>query len=50
LNNFASVWTRIENILLAMAAEGLHGITFIPRKTAGLKKLQAYLTIMKLRP
>ena len=39
LNNFASAWTCIENILLAMAAEGLHGVTFIPRKTAALKKL-----------
>jgi len=39
LNNFASVWTCIENILLAMAAEGLYGVTFIPRQTAALKKL-----------
>jgi len=39
LNNFASVWTCIENILLAMAAEGLHGVTFIPRQTEALKKL-----------
>jgi nitroreductase len=39
LNNFASVWTCIENILLAMAAEGLHGVTFIPRQTSALKKL-----------
>jgi nitroreductase len=39
LNNFASVWACIENILLVMAAEGLHGVTFIPRGTAPLKKL-----------
>jgi len=39
LNNFASVWACIENVLLAMAAEGLYGVTFIPRKTAALKKL-----------
>jgi nitroreductase len=39
LNNFASVWACIENILLAMAAEGLYGVTFIPRGTAPLKKL-----------
>jgi len=39
LNNFASVWACIENILLAMAAEGLYGVTFIPRETAPLKKL-----------
>jgi nitroreductase len=39
LNNFASIWACIENILLAMAAEGLYGVTFIPRKTVALKKL-----------
>jgi len=39
LNNFASVWACIENILLAMAAEGLYGVTFIARETAPLKKL-----------
>lgn len=39
LNNFASVWACIENILLAMAAEGLYGVTFIPRGTAPLKEL-----------
>jgi nitroreductase len=38
LNNFASVWTCIENILLAMAAEGLYGVTYIPHETASLKK------------
>lgn len=40
LNNFASVWACIENILLAMAAEGLYGVTFIiPHKTVPLKKM-----------
>ncbi|MBU2611752.1 MAG: nitroreductase family protein [Chloroflexota bacterium] len=39
LNNFASVWLVIENILLAMAAEGLYGVTMVPFRTAGLKKL-----------
>jgi nitroreductase len=39
LNNFASVWACIENILLAMAAEGLYGVTFITRDTEPLKKL-----------
>lgn len=39
LNNFASVWTCIENILLAMAAEGLYGVTYIPHETSSLKKI-----------
>jgi len=39
LNNFASVWACIENILLAMAAEGLYGVTFIARDTRPLKKM-----------
>ena len=39
LNNFASVWACIENILLAMAAEGLYGVTYVPRETASLKKV-----------
>jgi len=38
LNNFASVWTCIENILLAMAAEGLYGVTYVPYETSSLKK------------
>ena len=38
LNSFASVWACIENILLAMAAEGLYGVTKIPYETASLKK------------
>lgn len=39
LNSYASVWACIENILLAMAAEGLYGVTFMPRETASLKKM-----------
>jgi nitroreductase len=39
LNNFASVWLVIENILLAMAAEGLYGVTMVPFKTAEVKRL-----------
>jgi nitroreductase len=39
LNNFASVWACIENILLAMASEGLYGVTFIPHETILLKKI-----------
>ncbi len=38
LNSFASVWCCIENILLAMAAEGLYGVTKIPYDTGDLKK------------
>jgi len=38
LNNFASVWACIENILLAMAAEGLYGVTYVPQVTSSLKK------------
>lgn len=39
LNNFASVWACIENILLAMAAEGLFGVTYIPHETSVLKRI-----------
>jgi len=40
LNNFASVWACIENILLAMVAEELYGVTFIiPHETVPLKKM-----------
>jgi nitroreductase len=38
LNSFASVWTCIENILLAMAAEGLFGVTYVPHETPSLKR------------
>lgn len=39
LNNFASIWACIENILLAMAAEGLYGVTYIPHETMSLKRI-----------
>jgi len=39
LNNFASVWACIENVLLAMASEGLYGVTFIPHETTALKRM-----------
>jgi nitroreductase len=39
LNNFASLWACIENILLAMAAEGLYGVTYVPHETASLKEV-----------
>jgi nitroreductase len=38
LNSLASAWACIENVLLAMAAEGLHGVTKIPYETAKLKE------------
>ena len=39
LNSLASVWTCIENILLAMTAEGLYGVTYVPQATSSLKKI-----------
>jgi nitroreductase len=39
LNNFASIWLAIENILLAMTAEGLFGVTMIPFNTSDVKPL-----------
>lgn len=39
LNDLASVWMCIENILLAMTAEGLYGVTSVPRETSSLKKV-----------
>ena len=39
LNNFASVWACIENILLAMATENLYGVTYIPHETSILKRI-----------
>lgn len=38
LNCLASAWCCIENILLAMAAEGIFGCTYAPRETKGLKE------------
>jgi len=39
LNNFASAWLVIENILLAMAAEGLYGVTMVPFRTDRIKNI-----------
>ena len=39
LNDLASIWMCIENIVLAMAAEGLYGVTSVPRETAVLRKV-----------
>jgi nitroreductase len=38
LNPLASVWMCIENIVLAMASEGLFGCTYTPYDSEGLKK------------
>jgi nitroreductase len=37
LNPLASVWMCIENIMLAMAAEGLFGCTYTPYDASGFK-------------
>lgn len=37
LNPLASVWMCIENIMLALAAEGLYGCTYTPYDAAALK-------------
>jgi 5,6-dimethylbenzimidazole synthase len=37
LNPLASVWMCVENIMLALAAEGLYGCTYTPYDSAGLK-------------
>ena len=37
LNSFASAWMVIENMLLAMAAEGLYGVTMVPFATSEVK-------------
>lgn len=39
LNCLASVWACIENILLAMTAEGLYGVTYVPNGTTSLKEV-----------
>lgn len=39
LNDLASIWMVMENILLAMTAEGLYGVTAVPRETELLKKV-----------
>jgi len=38
LNPLASVWMCIENIMLALAAEGLYGCTYTPYEAGGLKE------------
>ena len=38
LNPLASVWMCIENIMLAMASEGLFGCTYTPHDSEGLKR------------
>jgi 5,6-dimethylbenzimidazole synthase len=38
LNWLASAWCCIENMLLAMAAEGLYGCTYVARWNAGLRE------------
>jgi 5,6-dimethylbenzimidazole synthase len=38
LNPLASVWMCIENIMLALAAEGLYGCTYTPYEAKGLKE------------
>lgn len=38
LNPLASVWMCLENIMLALAAEGLYGCTYTPYEAAGLKQ------------
>lgn len=39
LNDFASAWLTVENVLLAMAAEDLYGVTMVPFRTDGVKQL-----------
>jgi nitroreductase len=39
LNSFASIWACIENILLALTAEGLGGVTYVPRDTSRLSAI-----------
>lgn len=38
LNPLASAWMCIENIMLALAAEGIYGCTYTPYDDAGLKE------------
>jgi nitroreductase len=39
LNPLASAWMCIENIMLALAAEGLYGCTYTPYESRGLKEM-----------
>lgn len=41
LNNLASAWCCIENIVLAMASERLYGCTYSPYETTALKEYLA---------
>ena len=38
LNPLASAWMCVENIMLALAAEGLYGCTYTPYESTGLKE------------
>jgi len=38
LNPLASVWMCIENIMLALASEGIFGCTYTPYEARGLKE------------
>jgi nitroreductase len=38
MNPLASVWMCVENVMLALAAEGLFGCTYTPYDAEGLKK------------
>lgn len=48
LNCLASVWCCIENILLALTAEDLCGVTYIPQKTAKVKEVLGIPDAMEL--
>ncbi len=53
LNCLSSVWCCIENILLALAAEDLYGVTYIPQKVDAVKQvlgIPEYLEIAALIP
>jgi 5,6-dimethylbenzimidazole synthase len=39
LNRVASIWLAIENVLLAMTAEGLAGVTMVPFETGKTKAM-----------
>lgn len=39
LNDFASAWCCIENILLSMAAEDIFGVTYIPQNTVKIRSI-----------
>jgi nitroreductase len=37
LNGLASAWCCIENVLLALADEGMNGVAYVPQNTPGIK-------------